>query len=66
LPLAPFPKISTLCEVLRTDKSVKNEGKSWEIALKFLVLNDYDRDFLINYIFTKERERLRAREEDGS
>lgn len=65
LPLAPFPKISILCEVLRTDESPKDEGKTWEIALKFLILNDDDRDFLVNYIFMKERERLRATKEDG-
>jgi len=61
LPLAPFSKISTLCEVLRAEEIALEDGPiAWDIALKFLVMNDYDRDFLINYVFVKEREALRT------
>ena len=64
LPFAPFPKISTLCEVVRVD-GPSAEKKEWQIALRFLVVNEFDRDFLINYVFTKEREKLRSEKKTG-
>jgi hypothetical protein len=63
LPLSPFVIISTLCQVVRSLESKENNQNVWKIALKFLVINDYDRDFLINYIFNREREKLRKMRE---
>ncbi len=60
LPLAPYSRISTLCEVVRAEPLAEREGKEWLIALKFLVVNDFDRDVLVNYVFAKEREKLRS------
>jgi len=60
LPVFPYPKIPVLCRVVR---SVKREGNShveWEIACKFLAINDSDRDLLVQYVFGRERERIRS------
>jgi hypothetical protein len=65
LPLSPFPNISTLCQVVRARRSAQTSKEEWEVALKFLVINDHDRDFIINYIFTKERESLRNKSENS-
>jgi hypothetical protein len=65
LPTSPFSRLSTLCEVVRTEQSATDEGTGWQIALKFIVINEYDRDVLINYIFTKEREKMRSEKDDG-
>jgi hypothetical protein len=65
LPIAPFPRVSTLCEVVRVEGPEEEGAGEWHIAVKFLVMNDYDRDVLINYIFTKEREKLRSEKETG-
>jgi hypothetical protein len=65
LPTSPSSRLSTLCEVVRTEQSVTDEGTGWQIALKFIVINEYDRDVLINYIFTKEREKMRSEKDDG-
>jgi len=65
LPIAPFFRLSTLCEVVRIQEQPAGEATGWQIALKFIVINEYDRDVLINYIFTKERERMRAEKGDG-
>jgi hypothetical protein len=68
LPIFPYPKVTALCEVLRSkEASVQDEGRdppSWDIALKFLTISEKDRDCLINYIFLKEREVLRSRKEE--
>ncbi|MBA4416591.1 MAG: hypothetical protein C0392_01580 [Syntrophus sp. (in: bacteria)] len=63
LPLSPFVMILTLCQVIRAWEARENNRSVWEIALKFLVINDYDRDFLINYIFNRERAKLRETKE---
>jgi PilZ domain len=62
LPMLPYPKITALCEVTRS-KSATETGDvgSWEVALKFLTINEDDRDLLINYIFSREREFLRSK-----
>lgn len=66
LPTSPFSRLSSLCEVVRTEQTAAAaDGAGWQIALRFIVINEYDRDFLINYIFAKERERMRTGKEDG-
>jgi c-di-GMP-binding flagellar brake protein YcgR len=60
LPLFPYPKISSLCSIVRMKEFVVEEMKQWQMALKFALINEEDRDILINYIFMKERERLRS------
>jgi len=59
LPMYPHLKIHTLCKVTRTKTIEKDHEKLWETAFNFLVINDKDREMLINYIFMREREMLR-------
>ena len=63
LPISPNPKITSLCRVLRSKNIRTNNMDSWEVALKFITINEDDRDLLINYIFRTERELLRYRKE---
>ncbi len=61
IPVFPYPKITALCEVLRREELGDEEKTGTRIAMKFLVIHEKDRDILINYIFLKERERLRKK-----
>jgi hypothetical protein len=66
LPVFPYPKIPVLCFVVRSVKRERNSHVDWEIACKFLTINDSDRDVLIQYIFARERERIRSRKGHGN
>jgi hypothetical protein len=63
LPAFPYPKIPVLCRVVRSIKHEENLHANWELACKFLAINDFDRDLLIQYIFTREREQIRSRKD---
>ncbi len=60
LPVFPYPKIPVLCRVVRSAKREENSHPEWDTACKFLTINDSDRDLLIQYIFGRERERIRS------
>jgi hypothetical protein len=38
-------------------------GDEWETAISFVAINEKDRDVLVSYVFSKERESLRSRHE---
>lgn len=59
LPIFPYPTIHALCEAVRQREVSTDDSTGWKNALKFLVINDLDRDLLISYIFDKEREQIR-------
>lgn len=60
LPMLPYPKITSLCQVTRSRNVTKVDGVGdWEVALRFLTINEGDRDLLVKYIFARERESLR-------
>jgi hypothetical protein len=63
LPIFPYPTIHTLCEVVRHREISTEDSTGWKNALRFLVINDLDRDLLISYIFDKEREQIRLQKE---
>jgi hypothetical protein len=60
LPVFPYPKIPVLCRVVRSTKREEDSHINWEIACKFLAINDSDRDLLVQYIFGREREQIRS------
>ena len=60
LPVFPYPNIPVLCRVVRNVKREEGSRVDWEIACKFLAINDSDRDLLVQYIFGRERERIRS------
>lgn len=64
LPVFPYPKVTALCEVVRKEKD-GDPGAAAKVALKFLAISEKDRDCLINYVFLKERERLRSNKEEA-
>lgn len=59
LPLCYYPGITCLCRVVRSEKIKDDTSPQWLVAMSFDVINEEDRDLLINYIFTKERELIR-------
>jgi hypothetical protein len=61
VPLFPYPKITILCQVVRTENVQGSAAGISRIAMKFLVINEKERDLLINYVFVKEREFLRQK-----
>lgn len=63
IPRFPYPKITALSQVLRGEECFVNETKYCEVIARFIVINEEDRDLLINYIFVKDRERLRLKKE---
>jgi len=66
LPVFPYPAITALCQAIRSDALEKNGLCSYDVATRFLVINEKDRDLLINYVFLKERERVRLLKETAS
>ncbi|HOJ70953.1 MAG TPA: PilZ domain-containing protein [Syntrophorhabdaceae bacterium] len=63
LPIYPHTRIPILCNVLRCIKQIKDGNTVNDVAMQYLVINENDRDMLIQYIFMKEREMLRNRSE---
>ncbi len=62
LPFFPNPRIAAVGMVVRSSHTGHQEGKDiWETAIKFIAISERHRDVLINYIFAKEREQLRAK-----
>jgi c-di-GMP-binding flagellar brake protein YcgR len=65
LPIFPYPKISSLCRVVRENDHTVEEAAQPGVALEFMTINEEDRDLLISYVFTKEREYLRLIKEQA-
>lgn len=63
IPRFPYPKITALAQVLRGEQCTVNETRYFDVIARFVVINEEDRDLLINYIFVKDRERLRLKKE---
>ncbi|MCX8111407.1 MAG: PilZ domain-containing protein [Syntrophorhabdaceae bacterium] len=63
LPIYLYTRISILCKVIRCVKEIKDGDTVNYVAMQFLVINENDRDMLIQYIFIKEREMLRNKSE---
>jgi hypothetical protein len=59
LPSFPCPRIAILGKVARCLLVGSGREESWDVAIRFEGVGEGDRDMLINYIFSKERERLR-------
>ncbi len=62
LPFSPGQRIAVLGRVVRTIRRHNEDKDEWETAISFVAINEKDRDVLVNYIFSKERETLRARQ----
>jgi len=63
IPRFPYPKITALAQVLKGEECYMDEMKYCDTIARFVVINEEDRDLLINYIFVKDRERLRLKKE---
>jgi|WetSurSiteA1Bulk_404760.scaffolds.fasta_scaffold100700_1 hypothetical protein len=61
LPCFPDVRIGALGRVTRSHESLPASGGGWETAVGFVAMSENDRDILINYVFSKEREHLRVR-----
>jgi hypothetical protein len=59
-PFSLSQKIRALGKVVRSSASNKEGKASWDTAIAFVVISEKDRDGLISYIFSRERQRLQA------
>lgn len=64
IPVFPYPRLTCLCEVVRADQ--RDDAAPRRCALRFMVINEKDRDVLVNYVFLKERQYLRQKKETTS
>ncbi len=62
LPGFPDMQIGALGRVVRIRTNVRANEEGWEVAVRFTGISERDRDLLINYLFSKERERMRAKQ----
>ncbi len=63
IPRFPYPKITALGQVLRSESYTMSDTKYGTVVARFIVINEEDRDLLISYVFMKDRERLRLKKE---
>lgn len=63
IPSLSYMKVTALSQVVRSMPVILDGIRYFEVALKFLVINEYNRDLLIKYIFMKEREVVRREKE---
>lgn len=63
LPSFPRVRISALGRVVRCRKLDTAGADNWETAVTFVAISEKDRDVLVRYVFSRERELLRTRHE---
>lgn len=60
LPFLADAGILALGKIVRVEQAPGDANENWEISVSFIAMREEEKDLLINYIFSKERERLRA------
>ena len=63
LPIVRGQRVCVLGRVMACTKQQAEGQDEWETAISFVAINEKDRDVLVSYVFSKERESLRARHE---
>ena len=63
LPVSQGRRIVALGRVMGSTRQHAAGKDQWETAISFVAIDEKDRDVLVGYIFSKERESLRARHE---
>ncbi len=63
LPIFRGQRVVALGRVMTCTKRQTEGGEEWETAISFVAINEKDRDVLVGYVFSKERESLRAKHE---
>jgi len=63
LPIFRGQRVVALGRVMTCTKRQTEDRDEWETAISFVAINEKDRDVLVSYVFSKERESLRARHE---
>ena len=56
LPFYPQPRIAALGKVVRCQRHHAKGKDVWETSVKFVAINEKDRDVIVGYVFSKERE----------
>jgi hypothetical protein len=62
LPSFPGRPIKALGRVVRVRPAKTENGEGWETAVSFDAISEKDRDTLVRYIFSREREHLRMKQ----
>lgn len=63
LPFFPRTRIAALGKVVRSRRHGAGGKDAWETALSFVAISEKDRDILVRYVFSRERESLKKRRE---
>jgi len=63
LPVSRGQRVVALGRVIACTKRPTEEADEWDIAISFVAINEKDRDVLISYVFSRERESLKGRHE---
>jgi hypothetical protein len=63
LPVSRGQRVVALGRVMACTRRETDCGDDWEIAISFVAINEKERDVLVSYVFSKERESLRAKHE---
>ena len=63
LPISRGQRVCVLGKVVACTKRQTENDDEWETAVSFVAINEKDRDVLVSYVFSKERESLRAKHE---
>ena len=62
LPFFPNPCVTALGKVVRSRLNRTEDNEGWETGVSFVAISEKDRDLLISYVFSREREQLRAKQ----
>lgn len=62
LPSFPGCRITALGRVMRVSPAGTEDGAGWETAVSFVAMSEKDRDALVGYILSRERECLRMKQ----
>jgi hypothetical protein len=62
MPQFPNPRITVLGQVIRSVMGNLDGKEAWETGITYVAIKEKDRDLLVNYIFSREREHLRKKQ----
>jgi hypothetical protein len=62
LPISPGRRVAAVGRVVRSRLVKTGDKEAWETGVKFVAMGEEDRDALISYVFSRERECLRTKQ----
>lgn len=63
-PVAEIPEVRTIAEVVRVKEKKKECNEQWEVAARYMEILEDDRDLLVSYLISREREMIKKSKSD--